>query len=67
MIDLYAWGTTNGRRALIMAEEAGLPFRLHPIDIRKGDQKTPAYERINPYRKIPALVDRSEEHTSELQ
>ena len=57
MIDLYAWGTTNGRRALIMAEEAGLPFTLHPIDIRKGDQKTPAYERINPYRKIPALVD----------
>jgi GST-like protein len=57
MIDLYCWGTTNGRRALIMAEEAGLPFTLHQIDIRKGDQKTPEYERINPYRKIPALVD----------
>jgi GSH-dependent disulfide-bond oxidoreductase len=57
MIDLYAWGTTNGRRALIMAEESGLPFTLHPIDIHKGDQKTAAYERINPYRKIPALVD----------
>jgi GST-like protein len=57
MIDLYAWGTTNGRRALIMAEEAGLPFTLHAIDIRKDDQKTAAYERINPYRKIPALVD----------
>jgi GST-like protein len=57
MIDLYAWGTTNGRRALIMAEEAGLPFTLHQIDIRKGDQKTAAYEKINPYRKIPALVD----------
>lgn len=57
MIDLYAWGTTNGRRALIMAEESGLPYTLHPIDIRKGDQKTAAYERINPHRKIPALVD----------
>jgi GSH-dependent disulfide-bond oxidoreductase len=57
MIDLYAWGTTNGRRALIMAEESGLPFTLHQIDIHKGDQKTAAYERINPYRKIPALVD----------
>jgi GST-like protein len=57
MIDLYAWGTTNGRRALIMAEESGLPFTLHPIDIRKGDQKTAAYEKINPHRKIPALVD----------
>jgi len=57
MIELYAWGTTNGRRALIMAEETGLPFKLHPIDIRKGDQNSAAYERINPHRKIPALVD----------
>jgi GST-like protein len=57
MIDLYAWGTTNGRRALLMAEEAGLPFKLHQIDIHKGEQKTPAYEKINPFRKIPALID----------
>lgn len=57
MIDLYAWGTTNGRRALVMAEESGLPFTLHQIDIKRGDQKTPEYERINPYRKIPAMVD----------
>ena len=57
MIDLYAWGTTNGRRALIMAEESGLPFKLHPIDIRNGAQKTETYEKLNPYRKIPALVD----------
>jgi len=57
MIDLYAWGTTNGRRALIMAEETGLPFTLHQINIHNGQQKTPAYEKINPHRKIPALVD----------
>ena len=57
MIDLYAWGTTNGRRGLLMAEESGLPFTLHQINIQKGDQKTPEYEKINPYRKIPALVD----------
>ena len=57
MLTLYAWGTSNGRRALIMAEECGLPFELREIDIKRGDQKTPEYERINPYRKIPALVD----------
>ena len=57
MIELYAWGTTNGRRALIMAEESGLPFNLHQIDIRNGDQKSDAYGKINPHRKIPALVD----------
>ncbi len=57
MIDFYAWGTTNGRRGLLMAEESGLPFTLHQINIQKGDQKTPEYEKINPYRKIPALID----------
>ena len=57
MIDLYAWGTTNGRRGLFAAEESGLPFRLNQIDIKRGDQKTPEYEKINPYKKIPSLVD----------
>ena len=52
MIDLYAWGTTNGRRALIMVEESGLPFTLHQIDIRNGAQNTEAYAKLNPYRKI---------------
>jgi GST-like protein len=57
MIDLYAWGTTNGRRALIMVHESGLPFKLHQIDIRNGAQNTDAYAKLNPYRKIPTLVD----------
>lgn len=57
MIDLYAWGTSNGRRALVMAEESGLPFTLHQINLQKGDQKTPEFRAINPYGKIPALVD----------
>lgn len=57
MIDLYAWGTSNGRRALIMVQESGLPFKLHQIDIRNGAQNTDAYAKLNPYRKIPTLVD----------
>lgn len=57
MLDLYAWGTTNARRGLLAAEESGLPFTLHQINIHKGAQKTPEYEKINPYRKIPALID----------
>ena len=57
MLDLYAWGTTNGRRGLIMVEESGLPFKLHQIDIRNGAQNTEAYGKLNPYRKIPTLVD----------
>ncbi len=57
MIELHTWGTTNGRRPIIMLEEAGIPYKLVPVDIRSGANKTPTHLRISPYGKIPALVD----------
>jgi GST-like protein len=57
MIDLYTWGTSNGRKASIMLEECGLPYRVHPINIGAGDQFTPEFVAINPNSKIPAIVD----------
>jgi GSH-dependent disulfide-bond oxidoreductase len=57
MIDLYAWGTPNGRKPLVMLEELGLPYTLHKINIGKGDQFTPQYIKINPNSKIPAMID----------
>jgi len=57
MIDLYTWGTPNGRKASIMLEEVGLPYTVHKIDIGKGDQFRPDFVAINPNSKIPAIVD----------
>jgi GSH-dependent disulfide-bond oxidoreductase len=57
MIDLYTWGTPNGRKVSIMLEELGLPYQVFPIDISKGDQFASDYVRINPNSKIPAIVD----------
>lgn len=57
MIDLYTWGTPNGRKVSIMLEEIGLPYRVHAVDILKGDQFTPEYVAINPNSKIPAIID----------
>ncbi len=57
MIDLYTWGTSNGRKASIMVEECGLPYRVHPINIGQGDQFKPEFVAINPNAKIPAIVD----------
>ncbi len=57
MIDLYTWGTPNGRKVSIMLEEVGLPYSVFPIDISKGDQFTSDFIRINPNSKIPAIVD----------
>jgi len=57
MIDLYTWGTPNGRKASIALEELALPYKVHPIDIGKGDQFKPEYLAINPNGKIPSIVD----------
>ena len=57
MIDLYTWGTPNGRKVSIMLEECGLAYNVHPIDIRKGDQFKPEFVAIDPNSKIPAIVD----------
>ena len=57
MIELYTWGTSNGRKASIMLEELGIPYQVHPIDIGKGGQFTPEFTRINPNQKIPAIID----------
>jgi GST-like protein len=57
MIEFYAWPTPNGFKISIMLEEVGLPYRVHPIDIGKGDQFDPAFLRISPNNKIPAIVD----------
>ncbi len=57
MIECYTWKTSNGRKATIMLEECGLEYNLHPIDIGKDDQFTPAFTAINPNSKIPAIVD----------
>jgi GSH-dependent disulfide-bond oxidoreductase len=57
MIELYTWGTSNGRKASIMLEEIAIPYNVHPIDIGKGDQFKPEFVAINPNSKIPAIVD----------
>jgi GST-like protein len=57
MIDLYTWGTPNGRKVSIMLEEVGLPYAVHAINIGKNDQFTPDFVAINPNSKIPAIVD----------
>ncbi len=57
MIELYTWGTPNGRKVSIMLEECKLPYRVHKIDITQGEQFAPAFVAINPNGKIPAIVD----------
>jgi GST-like protein len=57
MIDLYTSSTGNGRRAAIALEECGLAYRVHKLDLAKGDSKKPEFLKINPAGAIPAIVD----------
>lgn len=58
MIDLYTWTTPNGRKVSIALEELGLPYTVHAIDIGKDEQFAPAFLKVSPNNKIPAIVDR---------
>ena len=57
MIDLYTWGTPNGRKVSIMLEETGLSYTVHEVNIGQGEQHRPDFLAISPNNKIPALVD----------
>jgi GST-like protein len=56
-IDLYTFKTPNGRKVSILLEELGLPYRVHAVDIAKGEQFRPEFLAISPNNKIPAIVD----------
>jgi GST-like protein len=57
MIDLHFWPTPNGKKVTILLEEAGIPYRLVPCNIGRGDQFTDDFLRINPNHRMPVLVD----------
>ena len=57
MIDLYYWTTPNGHKITMFLEEAGLEYRIHPVNIGKGEQFAPEFLAIAPNNRIPAIVD----------
>lgn len=57
MIDLHYWPTPNGKKVSIFLEEAGLPYRIVPVNIITGDQFKPDFLKINPNHRMPAIVD----------
>ena len=57
MIDLHYWPTPNGHKITLFLEEAGLPYRILPVDIGKGEQFRPDFLTIAPNNRMPAIVD----------
>jgi glutathione S-transferase len=58
MIKLYDFKSSpNSQRVKVVLEEKKLPFEIVPIDLKKGEQKTPEFLKLNPYGKVPVLTD----------
>lgn len=57
MIDLHYWTTPNGHKISIFLEESGLDYNVHPVNIGTGQQFEPAFLKISPNNRIPAIVD----------
>lgn len=57
MIDVHYWPTPNGWKVSIMLEECGMPYRILPVAIGRGEQFKPEFLAISPNNRIPAIVD----------
>jgi GST-like protein len=57
MYDLHYWPTPNGKKVTILLEELGVPYRIVPVHIGRGDQFTDDFLKISPNNRMPALVD----------
>ena len=57
MIDLYYWTTPNGHKITMFLEEAGIPYKIIPVNIGAGDQFKPDFLAISPNNRMPAIVD----------
>jgi len=56
-IELHYWPTPNGHKITIALEEMGLPYRVRPVNIGKGEQFQPEFLAISPNNRMPAIVD----------
>jgi GST-like protein len=56
-MELHYWPTANGNKIALFLEEAGLDYRVFPINLARGEQSQPDFVRISPNGRIPAIVD----------
>jgi GST-like protein len=57
MIDVLYWTTPNGHKITIFLEEAGLQYKITPVNIGKGEQFKPDFLKASPNNRIPAIID----------
>jgi GST-like protein len=63
MIELFSANTPNGKKISIMLEEIGYEFKVTKVDIGKDEQFKPDFKKINPFSKIPVIIDHKNNKT----
>ena len=56
-IEIFYWPTPNGHKITIACEEMGLPYKITPVNIGRGEQFKPAFLALSPNNRMPAIVD----------
>jgi glutathione S-transferase len=54
-VTLYHSPRTRSSGAFNLLEELGVPYNLHVVNMKIGEQRQPAYLAINPMGKVPAV------------
>ncbi|WP_339708070.1 glutathione binding-like protein [uncultured Sphingosinicella sp.] len=57
MIDVHYWSTNNGIKVTILLEELGIPYRIVPVNLGRGDQFADDFLAISPNNRMPAIID----------
>lgn len=57
-IKLYDFQSSpNCQRVKVVLAEKKLPYEIVPVDLRKKEQKKPDFLKLNPYGKVPVIID----------
>jgi len=54
---LYYFPSPNPQKVKFAMLEIGLDCEMVPVDLTKGEQRKPEFLAINPFGRVPALVD----------
>ncbi|SRR5579885_487170 len=58
MLQIYVTPLSSAaNKVLYLANYLNLPYEKHTINLSKGEQKQPAFLKINPYGRVPAIND----------
>jgi GST-like protein len=57
MYEVHYWPTPNGKKVTVLLEELGVPYRVTPCNIGRGDQFTDGFLKMNPNHRMPVLID----------